>query len=124
MAKIVVADDEPTHLDLVATMLERAGHLVIPLGCGRDCLECLDKLRPDLLVSDIFMPGLDGFQLTAEIANRGLRVPVIAMTGGMRGQVQGFSDIISRLGAYAVLIKPFTADQLLRIVDQCLRQSG
>lgn len=120
MAKIIVADDEPSHLDLVATILERAGHCVTAVASGRTCLDHLDAQPFDLVVSDIFMPGMDGIQLMTEIGRRGLSVPLIAMTGGMRGHFEPFSDIIARLGASSVLTKPFTADQLLSVVNRCL----
>jgi len=123
MAKIIVADDEPTHLDLVATILERAGHQVVAVTSGRDCLGQLSLGPVDLVISDIFMPGMDGFQLVAEISKRGLEVPVIGMTGGMRGHFEPFSDIMSRLGARLILAKPFSGEQLLQAVNQSLALS-
>jgi len=120
MAKIIVADDEPTHLDLVAAILERAGHDVVALESGRACLEHLGQHAADLVISDVFMPGMDGFQLMAELSNRGITVPLVAMTGGMRGHFEPFSAIMSRLGACAVVTKPFTAEQLMDVVNRCL----
>lgn len=117
MVKIVVADDEPTHLDLVATILERAGYEVIAVTSGYACLHQLHSNGIDLVVADIFMPDLDGLQIMAAMRNNGTRIPVIAMTGGMKGQLSSFTDIMSRLGAHSILTKPFSADDLLRAVQ-------
>ena len=117
MARIIVADDEPTHLELVATILERAGHEVVAVSTGHGCLHQLKADGVDLLVIDIFMPDLDGLQLMAAIRARGSRIPVIGMTGGMNGQVTPFLDIMLRLGACSVLTKPFSGDELLRAVQ-------
>lgn len=121
MARIVIADDEPSHLDLVATILERAGHDTVTFSTGASCLDYLDGQPADLVISDIYMPEMDGLQLMAELTRRGLAVPLVAMTGGMRGRFGPASDVITRLGACAVLTKPFTQDQLLGVVDDCLR---
>lgn len=120
MAKIIVADDEPTHLDLVAAILERAGHDVVAVASGRACLDHLGQHAADLVISDVFMPGMDGFQLMAELSNRGITIPLVAMTGGMRGHFEPFSAIMTRLGAQAVVTKPFTAAQLMDVVNRCL----
>lgn len=120
MAKIIVADDEPTHLDLVAAILERAGHDVVAVASGRACLDHLGQYAADLVISDVFMPGMDGFQLMAELTNRGIGIPLVAMTGGMRGHFEPFSAIMTRLGAQAVVTKPFTAEQLMDVVNRCL----
>lgn len=120
MAKIIVADDEPTHLDLVAAILERAGHDVVAVASGRACLDHLGQQPADLVISDVFMPGMDGFQLMAELTNRGIVIPLVAMTGGMRGHFEPFSAIMTRLGAQAVVTKPFTAEQLMDVVNRCL----
>jgi CheY-like chemotaxis protein len=82
MAKILVADDEPIHQEFVATILMRAGHSVIAVGNGVECLRQLDKTAVDIVVADIFMPHLDGIQMLAMMRAQGRRVPIIGMTGG------------------------------------------
>jgi CheY-like chemotaxis protein len=123
MARIIVVDDEPTHLDLVSTILERAGHEVLAVTDGKACLSLLAESHVDLVVTDVFMPHLDGFQLMAAIHNQGDPFPVIGMTGGMRGHVKPFTDIMDRLGAVAVLTKPFSSDELLAAVRSSLKPS-
>ena len=121
MAKIIVVDDEPTHQELVATILERAGHDVVAVSNGADCLRLLEAESIDLVVADIFMPDLDGLQLLAVMRAHGSRVPVIGMTGGMRGVVAPFTDIMSRMGASSVLTKPFSGEELVRAAQSSLK---
>lgn len=120
MARIIVADDEPIHQELVATILKRAGYEVITVENGARCLQLLSNEAIDLVITDIFMPEMDGFQLASDAAMWGFDVPMIAMTGGMRGHFEPFSSIMTRLGAKTVLTKPFTAEQLLSAVRQIL----
>lgn len=124
MARIIVADDEPTHLELVSTILERAGHEVVAVAGGKACLHRLQEGGVDLVVTDVFMPSLDGFQLMAAIRDRGVALPVIGMTGGMRGHVTPFTDIMARLGACSVLTKPFSGEDLLAAVRSAMRPDG
>ena len=124
MARVILADDEPTHLELVTAILERAGHEVVAVGDGKACLDLLAKDSFHLVVTDIFMPNLDGFQLMAAIRAHGNPVPVIGMTGGMNGRVAPFTNVMSRLGAYSILTKPFSADQLLAAVRSALNSSA
>ena len=120
MVKIIVADDEPTHQEFVATILVRAGHSVISVANGKECLRQLEECSTDLVVADIFMPHLDGIQMLTMMRAQGRRIPVIGMTGGMRGVISPFTDIMSRMGACAVLIKPFSGEYLLRAVQRSL----
>lgn len=120
MAKIIVVDDEPTHQEFVATILLRAGHSVIAVGDGNECLRQLEDSSSDLVVADIFMPHLDGIQMLSMMRAQGRKIPVIGMTGGMRGAISPFTDIMSRMGACAVLIKPFSGEDLLRAVQRSL----
>ncbi|EME69560.1 CheY-like receiver [Paramagnetospirillum caucaseum] len=124
MARIIVADDEPTHLELVSTILERAGHEVVAVTDGKACLNRLQDGDIDLVVTDVFMPALDGFQLMAAIRDRNTHLPVIGMTGGMRGHVIPFTDIMARLGARSVLTKPFSREELLAAVQSAMGDAG
>jgi CheY-like chemotaxis protein len=117
MVKIVVVDDDPIHLELVATILVRAGHDVVPVNNGNACLLKLDGKGVDLVVTDIFMPHMDGFRIMSEIRANGSGIPVIGMTGGMNGKLSVFTDIMAQLGACVVLTKPFAGADLLDAVS-------
>jgi CheY-like chemotaxis protein len=120
MAKIIVADDELTHRELVEAMLERAGHHVTAVAGGIDCLMLLEAEEADLVVTDIFMPDLDGYKLVMNIRGSGREIPIIGMSGGMRGVTAPFVGLLHQLGACKVLVKPFSANDLLAAVDEAL----
>ena len=120
MVKIIVADDEPHHLDLVTTILTRDGHEVIGVQSGADCLDHLGREDFALLVVDAFMPGVDGFHVLAALNDRGYKLPVVGMTGGVKGRIKPFRDIMLRLGAGRVLAKPFTSADLRDAVNEAL----
>ena len=121
MIKIVVADDEPLHLDVVEAMLERAGYSVITVGDGKTCLKYLQNNDVDLVITDIFMQGSDGFGLISAIKEQGIKAPIVAMTGGFKGDIASYQEIMVKLGALAVLSKPFTQEQLLTTVNMALK---
>ena len=69
MAKIMVVDDEPEVSIVVSTMLEKEGHEIIKVYSGMECLERLKEEKPDLILLDIMMPGLDGWEVCRRIKN-------------------------------------------------------
>lgn len=83
MAHILVVDDEKATADLLAAVLLRDGHEVVTAGNGQEGLNAVAKKKPDLVLSDITMPIMDGYtfvsQLAADEATRS--VPVIVLTG-------------------------------------------
>lgn len=123
MARIIVVDDEPNHLDMVATILERAGHEVMALPGAKACLQALQDKGADIadiIVTDIFMSGLDGIQLLVAIQTIDDKIPVIGMSGGTIGKSQEVMELMQEMGAVKVLKKPFTQEDLLNAVGLCL----
>ena len=111
MKKILVADDKATGRELVRTVLARCGYLVIEAENGIVALELAHREKPDLIILDIHMPGLDGFGVIKELRADGLfsDTPVIALTASaMQGDKQrailaGFTGYISKPVSLAVL---------------------
>ena len=114
MAHILVADDDPTHLEMVGRALSRAGHDVVYASNGGACLRHLEAGGIDLVVTDVLMPGTDGMQLLMAMQAKGWMVPVIGMTGGIAGGVtRPFENSMLSLGAETVLRKPFEPQELV-----------
>ena len=79
--RILVADDEPFVLDLIAMVLKDAGHSVQGVGDGRQALSLLRKEAFDLLITDLSMPHLDGLALAKEVKSESPDVKVVLLTG-------------------------------------------
>jgi len=112
MAKVLVVDDDPLYLEMVGTMLLRGGHVVVEVRNGRDCLSKLAEERFDVVITDLFMPGQDGLETIAAIRSSGCMTPIIGMTGGLAGATRPYALAMSKMGANAILAKPFSAAEL------------
>ena len=117
---IMVVDDEQAILGLLSRTLEPEGYGVVLADNGGAALELLEDCRPDLVILDIMMPGLDGFQVLDLIRERS-DIPVIMLTA--RGEVTTLRDALS-LGADDYVRKPFGRGELLARIRAKLRRAG
>ena len=116
---IMVIDDEQAILKLLRRMLGQEGYNVVLANNGRTALELMQKRCPDLIILDIMMPGLDGFQVLDLIRQRS-NIPVIMLTG--RGEVASVRDALA-LGADDYVRKPFGTLELLARIRAKLRRA-
>jgi len=116
----MAVDDEQTILRLLNRTLEPEGYGVIVADNGRSALNLLEERTPDLVILDIMMPGLDGFQVLDLIRERS-NVPVIMLTA--RGEVTTLRDALV-LGADDYVRKPFHTQELLARIRAKLRRAG
>jgi two-component system chemotaxis response regulator CheY len=112
MASILVIDDEPAFRQAIARVLGEAGHDIFVARDGREGLRLLRILRPDIVLTDIFMPNVDGIEIL--LANRGLARPsrLIAMSEVNRLGGFQYLNIVLELGAELVLEKPIRWHEL------------
>ncbi len=115
---VLVVDDEPTIADVVARYLQRAGYQTRIAGDGPDALAQIGAERPDLVVLDLMLPGMDGLEVMRRM-HESERVSVILLTA--RGEP---SDRVIglRLGADDYVVKPFSPAELVARVDAVLRR--
>ncbi len=120
MKKIMVVDNEPDIVDLTRTVLEIGGYQVIPAYSGEECLKKIEDEDVDLILLDIMMPGMSGWDVFNRIKNKYDSVKVAFMSvleiSEKRKQVlldEGLSDYI---------MKPFDKDTLLDKVDTILNK--
>jgi DNA-binding response OmpR family regulator len=118
--KILVADDDQDLLELVAFSLAQSGFLPLKAQDGKAALRIFAAESPDLLILDINMPGLSGFQVCEEV-RRTSRVPVMMLT--VRGEEEDLVRALE-LGADDYLNKPFSPRTLLARVKALLRRAG
>ena len=119
MAKILIVDDEEMVRTTLRNMLTRAGHDVIESSDGREALMACEQVVPDLILLDLYMPEMDGFEVMTALRKSSPNVKLLAITGGSRyGWTDRLVDMASKLGAADVLLKPFTDEDVLQAVER------
>ena len=120
MSQILVVDDEVGIRELLSEILRDEGHQVRLAQNATEARQIRDRLRPDLVLLDIWMPDTDGITLLKEWASTGqLTMPVVMMSG--HGTIDTAVEA-TRIGAYAFLEKPIALQKLLSTVGTALRQ--
>jgi DNA-binding response OmpR family regulator len=123
MARILVVDDDRLVATAMGELLEAGGHDVLYAGFDGDPSNAVLSTVYDLLITDIFLHGLSGWDLIRSLRQYRPEVPVIAITGGGIGVDTGLAMKISDLvGAGAVLPKPVDEHVLLNAVSDVLRR--
>ena len=105
--RVLVVDDEARLLTFVEIRLRLAGYDVTMASSGQDGLDLVRRVKPDIVVLDVLMPGKDGFEVLRELRTFS-RVPVIVFSAR-----QGAAELAMSLGASAFLSKPFDPDDLV-----------
>jgi len=121
---VLAVDDEEHITELVAMALGFNGFEVERAGSGRDALASVERRRPDLIVLDVMLPDLDGFEVARRLRQNegaGTRVPVIFLTArdATADKVEGL-----RLGVDDYVTKPFSIEELIERVKAVLRRAG
>ncbi|MBC24552.1 MAG: hypothetical protein CMJ32_11660 [Phycisphaerae bacterium] len=117
MSKILVVDDKEMMRDSVATILSRRGHTVWSAAHGDAALERMSKGMPDLVVTDLQMPRMNGLELLGEIKDLDDQVPVIVMTAF--GTIETAVEAM-KIGAFDYVTKPFSGDELVIAIDRAI----
>ena len=120
MASILVIDDQEPIRRIVRRALENERHAVLDASDGELGMQILERETVDVVITDIFMPGLDGIQTLREIRRRFPAVRVIAMSGGDSTGLLDLRKDAELLGAVKSLQKPFTAREIVDVVRAVL----
>ncbi|HEY3237921.1 MAG TPA: response regulator, partial [Acidimicrobiia bacterium] len=120
-ARVLVVDDEANITDLVGTALRYVGFEVATAATGREALERARAFRPELIVLDVMLPDLDGFEVTRRLRGEGFRIPVLFLTArdATEDKVAGLT-----LGGDDYVTKPFSLEELVARVRAVLRRTG
>jgi CheY-like chemotaxis protein len=124
MAKVLVIDDDPGFRRMVSLVLTRAQHCVIEAEDGNSGLLQFREEKPDLVISDIVMPGKEGIETIREIRALVPDTPIIAMSGGGANIGLGYLEAAGKLGASSILAKPFRPADLAQLVKSLLEQAA
>jgi two-component system OmpR family response regulator len=120
-ARLLVVDDEPNIVELLSASLRFSGFEVTTAQSGREALDLVPKVRPDLVVLDVMMPGMDGFSVVKQLRGNGVQVPVLFLTArdATEDRVAGLT-----LGGDDYVTKPFSLEEVVARIRAVLRRTG
>lgn len=124
MPRILIIDDDEAVREATRIALVANGYEVITADSGRSGLDLLRKNAADLVILDVFMPGMDGLTVARAIHREHPNLPIIAVSGFMFGgqcpTMPGFDAMAAEAGAIATLYKPFKPPELIRAIEKAL----
>ena len=120
-ARLLVVDDEPNIVELLSASLRFAGFDVAAAHDGQEALRAAREQRPDLIVLDVMMPGIDGFEVVRRMRSEGLHSPVLFLTArdATEDKISGLT-----LGGDDYVTKPFSLEEVIARIRAVLRRAG
>jgi two-component system OmpR family response regulator len=118
---LLLVDDEDNLRSMLDAALRHVGFDVHPVATGREAIDAVDGVRPDLIVLDVMLPDLDGFEVCNRLRAEGRRTPVLFLTArdATEDKVRGLT-----LGGDDYLVKPFSLEELVARINAVLRRAG
>lgn len=121
MAEILLIEDDVTVRSLTRMYLEKANFTVYEAGDGLQGLKLFNKIKPDVVITDIVMPEEEGFKTILEIRKISKSVPIFAITGAkFMGKVDSL-DVAKQFGANRGYLKPLNYQQIITDINELLK---
>ena len=119
--RLLLVDDEDNLRSMLEAALRHVGFDVHPAANGRDAIDAVAEVQPDVIVLDVMLPDLDGFEVCNRLRTSGTRTPVLFLTArdGTEDKVRGLT-----LGGDDYLVKPFSLEELVARINAVLRRAG
>jgi two-component system OmpR family response regulator len=119
--RVLVVDDEPSIVDVIGMALRFQGFEVESAGTGSAALAAVPAFRPDLIVLDVMLPDMEGFDVAERLGARQARVPIVFLTArdATQDKIRGLT-----LGGDDYVTKPFSLEELIARIRSILRRSG
>ena len=124
MAAILVIDDDRFYLSLIRRILEDAGHRVMESTTGPEGIALYRERKPDLVITDIFMPGMDGNEVIRQLRSMDREVAIIAVSAGGAFYDIDFLETARKLGADAILRKLDPKDRILAEIERLVGKAA
>ena len=122
MALVMIVDDSPTEVHVMKTALEKHGFDTVAAADGSECLELAKRVRPDLILMDVVMPGVNGFQATRTLPRdpptQSIPIVMISTKSQETDKIWGL-----RQGAVDFLVKPVSANALVAKAQEVLSRT-
>ena len=115
--KILIVDDNPALVEMLNESLEEHGYDVVFTYDGKEATKIFSEFKPDVVLTDIVMPGVDGIELLLNLRKLNSEIKVMAMSGGNKGHAETYLHMAQKLGANKIINKPFEISELLRHLD-------
>ena len=121
IARVLVVDDEPNIADVISMALRYNDFEVSVAADGNQALEKAGEFRPDLIVLDVMMPGLDGFQVAKRLGERSADIPILFLTARdtTDDKIRGLT-----IGGDDYMTKPFSVEELIARIKVILKRAG
>ena len=119
-ARLLVVEDEPNILELLAASLRYDGFEVRDAAAGTEAVQAAGRHRPDLIVLDVMLPDMDGFDVVRRLRGGGTRIPVVFLTArdAMEDKIRGLT-----LGGDDYVTKPFSLEEVIARIRAVLRRT-
>jgi len=121
VARILVIDDDGFYRGVIRRILEDGGHQVLETEDGREAVDLYRQFQPDVVVTDIFMPGMDGGEVIRALRAVDNHVKIVAVSGGGAFYDVDVLDMARKLGAAVILRKLDPKERILGEVDRILK---
>ena len=119
-ARLLVVEDEPNILELLSASLRYAGFDVVTAAAGTEAVQAAQRHRPDLIVLDVMLPDMDGFDVIRRLRGGGARIPVVFLTArdATEDKIRGLT-----LGGDDYVTKPFSLEEVIARIRAVLRRT-
>ena len=117
---ILVVDDDEMIREYVKELLLFNDYKVTEAGNGKEGLKQVYKSVPDLVITDIVMPEMEGISFIQELHAHNKNIPIIAMTGNINGRMEELLGLSSQLGADETLRKPINSKELITTINKLI----
>lgn len=124
MADILVIDDDELMRMTLRYLLEPRGHTVVEAADGGEGMRLFKENKPDLIVTDVMMPGRSGIEVLEKLRQDFPGVKIIVISGGSKGDMSDMLRMASILGAARVFRKPINQQEMLEAVAEVLAPEG
>lgn len=118
--RILVVDDNKEFQDYVSTLLRREGYQIVTADDGDQALSLVSIHEFDLIISDMFMPNKDGLEFITALKTLRRGIPVIGMSGRVKGPNQPFLTAAEAFGAIRTFVKPFEAREFIQCIHSVI----